>query len=255
MVHHIGAFEQDADGGAEALVLQVHGHRLLPRLRAEERPFHPAQRISGHRLDLDHVRAQIGEQTGRVRTGEPRAEVDDAHARQQRPAVGRLPSVRRCPLRRGKPHVRAVLAGRRRRPAHRRGRGRERGWRRYLLDRPEHWVVHRDHHLVVDDLRLIEDVGDGQVLHGADIDVTEPAFPGVTGSTAKDLRQVGFEDVLLVVGEWHPEIEPVRAGGDPIIETEERHEAAERADGPGVHPEIGPVAAQERAGDKAVLSR
>jgi hypothetical protein len=107
----------------------------------------------------------------------------------------------------------------------------------------------------VDDLRLVERRGDRQMLDRADVDVTKPAFPPFAGVSCKHVRQVVFENVLLVVGERKAEVEPVGAGGDPVIETDERHEAAERTDGPGVHAEVGPVAAQERAGDEAVPPR
>ena len=62
-----------------AFVLEVEREAPLAALAAEERLTRHAHAVTGHRLDLDHVGAEVADHHRAERTGEVLAEVDQPH--------------------------------------------------------------------------------------------------------------------------------------------------------------------------------
>ena len=87
--HHVGRAQQVARRGGAALVLQVDDHRALADVVGQVRRRHQVWvtgrgeqpgRFAAGRLDLDHVRAELGQVRARGRARHQGGELDHAHA-------------------------------------------------------------------------------------------------------------------------------------------------------------------------------
>ena len=259
VVHDVGPLEQAVHRGREVVVLQVGGDRPLAGLRGEEGPFDAAQRIARHRFELDHVGAEVGEQTRRVRPGVERTEVEDLDAVEERTPIGGPRLELRCETRRGTGELPEDRIGV---PAdggcatgHATGGRREFGGRCHLFDRPENGIVDRDHHLVVAGLGSVVRLARLEVLDRAHVGGTQELHPGVARSRCEDAVGLVFQDGDLLGRERQPHVEPALAGRDAIVEPERHHQAAERADRAGVDAEVAVVATEEGPGHQPVGSR
>ena len=89
VMHNVGPARQRREGVLRAGFAQLERHAALAALRAGENPFQPTHRVACGRLDLDHIRAEVGQQHGGERPGQIRAEVEHLQARQRRLCRGR----------------------------------------------------------------------------------------------------------------------------------------------------------------------
>ena len=79
VVHDVGALDELERDLVPALLLEIEREAALAALAAEERLPRHAHAVTGDRLDLDHVGAEIADHHRAERTGEVLAEVDQPH--------------------------------------------------------------------------------------------------------------------------------------------------------------------------------
>ena len=150
----VGAAREQLHDLARLGALQVEGEALLALhgLEPGDAVLHLAEGLSADRLDLDHARAELGEQRRRQRGRHPGGELEHQQVAQRAARSGRATRVRRARRRPRRPgggprarRGRAAGAGR---------RGREADQRPQLPQPPDLGILAFDHVAVVEDLRM-----------------------------------------------------------------------------------------------------
>ena len=158
--------------------LQVEGQALLALhgLEPGNAVLHLAEGLAADRLDLDHARAEVGEQRRGQRGRDPGGELEHQQVAQRAARSGRAARVRRA---RRRPRRPGGGPGARRGRAARPGRrGREAHQRSQLPQPADFGILAFDHVAVVEDLRMVHRLGRGAEALDGDVGVgVEDAHP------------------------------------------------------------------------------
>ena len=130
-MHDIDARDETLEHVTRLRTFQIEGNGALSPLTATERARHRPHGVAGRRLELDHVRSEVGHQHGREGSCEVVAEVEHGDAFEGRP-------TRFCAARGGAGYERCLDLGEQLRPVlgERRCRSAHTGGGRDLVGRP-----------------------------------------------------------------------------------------------------------------------
>ena len=90
-MYDVGPTDQCLERGARLGRLEIERDAALAALAPHERPLDVAHRVTGGRLELDHVCAEVGQLHRAERAGEEVPEVEHLDAVEQPPPVVLLP--------------------------------------------------------------------------------------------------------------------------------------------------------------------
>ena len=160
--HRVGSAHELVDDLAAFVARQVDGDALLALQHLDPAGFRErhdrAHRVAVELLDLDDARAVVGEDRRAERGGVERSQLDDRHTRERR-LHGCLGTTLRLLLPCATTEFRAVFVQRRRRTLDGGGSRVHPHERTRLCDRSERGVGDRDDLVVVDALRMMEELG------------------------------------------------------------------------------------------------